>query len=99
MPESDAVLRILKRIEELEQKQRELRCRLEELKTEVPGMLEPEQIETLARKWSALSVCLEEMSLEEKRAAIRMLVQRIWWDGNQVLVTLKGEELIGKFGE
>ena len=99
MPESDAVLRILKRIEELEQKQRELRCRLEELKTEVPGMLEPEQIETLARKWSALSVCLEEMSLEEKRAAIRMLVQRIWWDGNQVLVTLKGEELSGKFGE
>ncbi len=91
--ESIAKPRVLKRIEELTQTNREIENRIHELEglTEANALSDME-FDLLRQMLSMFRANIDEMSIEEKRAAIRTVVRKVIWDGVNAHVVLFGAD-------
>lgn len=85
--------RVLKRIEELTQTNREIENRIHELKGLVnSNELSDTQFGLLRQMLSHFPASMDDMSIEEKRAAVRTVVRKVVWDGVNAHVVLFGVE-------
>ena len=91
--DSIAKPRVLKRIEELTQINREIENRILELEglTEANALSDME-FDLLRQMLSMFRANIDEMSIEEKRAAIRTVVRKVIWDGVNAHVVLFGAD-------
>ena len=91
--DSIAKPRVLKRIEELTQTNRGVENRIHELEglTEANALSDME-FDLLRQMLSMFRANIDEMSIEEKRAAIRTVVRKVIWDGVNAHVVLFGAE-------
>ena len=91
--DSIAKPRVLKRIEELTKTNREIGNRMHELQglTEANSLSDME-FDLLRQMLSMFRVNIDEMSIEEKRAAIRTVVRKVIWDGVNAHVVLIGAD-------
>ena len=85
--------RVLKRIEELSDANREIENRIHELEglTEANALSDME-FDLLRQMLSMFRTSINEMSIEEKRAAIRTVVRKVIWDGVNAHVVLFGAD-------
>ena len=91
--ESAAKFRVLKRIEELSDENGALRNRMHELEAVVnANLLSDGEVDSMCRRLGIFSGVVNEMSLEEKRAAVRGIVRQVIWDGVNAHVILFGAE-------
>ena len=56
------------------------------------GSLEDTAFETLRQVLSGFRTCVDDLSVEEKRTAIRTVVRRVVWDGVNAHAVLVGAE-------
>ena len=91
--DSIAKPRVLKRIEELTQTNRDVENRIHELEglTEANALSDME-FDLLRQMLSMFRTNIDEMSIEEKRAAIRTVVRKVIWDGVNAHVVLFGAD-------
>ena len=91
--DSIAKPRVLKRIEGLTQTNRDIENRIHELEglTEANALSDME-FDLLRQMLSMLRANIDEMSIEEKRAAIRTVVRKVIWDGVNAHVVLFGAD-------
>ena len=91
--DSVAKPRVLKRTEELTQSNREIENRIRELEglTEANALSDME-FDLLRQMLSVFQANIDEMSIEEKRAAIRTVVRKVIWDGVNAHVVLFGAD-------
>lgn len=91
--ESVAKNRVLKRIEELSEGNRGVENRIRELEGLVnANVLRDTEFDLLRQKLSAFRGCIDGMSVEEKRTAIRTVVRKVIWDGVNAHVVLFGAD-------
>ena len=91
--ESIARPRVLKRIEELSEQNRDVKNRIRELEGLVNvNTLGDEEFDLLRRMLVMLRTSIDGMSVEEKRAAIRTVVRKVIWDGERAHVVLLGAD-------
>ena len=91
--ESIAKPRVLKRIEELTQSNREIASRIHELEgLTSANSLSDMEFELLRQMLVMFRRNIDEMSVEEKRAAIRTVVRKVIWDGANARVVLFGAD-------
>lgn len=91
--ESVAKPRILKRMEELSQVNREVENRIHELEGLInANALSDDAFDLLRQMLSMFRTSMEDMSVEEKRAAIRTVVRKVIWDGANAHVVLFGAD-------
>ena len=91
MGDSAAKPRVLKRIEELSAANRDIENRIRELESAaVANSLDDDQFDMLRRLLSVFRQNIDDMSVEEKRAAIRSVVRKVIWDGVNAHVVLFG---------
>ena len=85
--------RVLKRIEELMQTNRDMESRIHELEglTEAKALSDME-FDLLRQMLSMFRRSVDEMTVEEKRAAIRTVVRKVIWDGENAHVVLFGAD-------
>ena len=85
--------RVLKRIEELSEANREVENRIHELEGLLDvNSLTDEEFDLLRQMLSMFRTCVDDMSVEEKRAAIRTVVRKVIWDGVNAHVVLFGAD-------
>lgn len=85
--------RLLKRIEDLERENQQIQGRIRELEGLVSvNMMNDEVFDALCQKLAVFRDSVAEMSLEEKRAAIRAVVRKVIWDGTNVHLVLFGAD-------
>ena len=91
--DSIAKPRVLKRIEGLTQTNRDVENRIHELEglTEANALSDME-FDLLRQMLSMFRTSIDEMSIEEKRAAIRTVVRKVIWDGVNAHVVLFGAD-------
>ena len=91
--DSIAKPRVWKRIEELSQTNRDVENRIHELEglTEANALSDME-FDLLRQMLSIFRANIDEMSVEEKRAAIRTVVRKVIWDGVNAHVVLLGAD-------
>ena len=84
---------VLKRVEALNQETEGLRARIRELEglTE-QQVLSGDQFELLRQLLSSFRSSIDEMTLEQKRAAVRSLVRKVIWDGEYAHIVLFGAD-------
>ena len=90
---SDSVVkpRLIKRIEELTEANREIENRIRELEgLTCTNTLSDMEFDMLRQMLSMFRTGIDWMSVEEKRAAIRTLVRKVVWDGVNAHVVLFG---------
>lgn len=87
--DSAAALYITERIEMLSEEIQKLDVRMQELPISQDVLSEAEAASIL-QKASDFSVCLENVAVVQKRAALRTLVQKVVWDGGAAHVYLFG---------
>mgnify|MGYP003472150830 FL=1 len=93
MDDSAVKMRVLKRIEELTMTNRDIENRIRELESvSVANSLDNEQFDMLRRLLSVFRQNIDDMSVEEKRAAIRSVVRKVIWDGVNAHVVLFGAD-------
>ena len=93
MGDSAAKPRVLKRIEELSAANRDIENRIRELESAaVANSLDDDQFDMLRRLLSVFRQNVDDMSVEEKRAAIRSVVRKVIWDGANAHVVLFGAD-------
>ena len=91
--DSIAKPRLLKRIEELERTNQQIQTRIRELEgLASANMLNEQEFDALRRKLVVFRENMSEMSVEEKRAAIRAMVRKVIWDGKNVHLVLFGAD-------
>ena len=91
--DSVAKPRVLKRIEELAETNREVENRIHELEgLTSANALSDMEFDLLRQMLSMFRTNIDEMSVEEKRAAIRTVVRKVIWDGVNAHVVLFGIE-------
>ena len=84
---------IMKRIGELHDKGKGLKRHLAERKKQTAGRtLADMEFQLLAQRLASFKDQVDEMSVEEKRDALRMLVKEIVWDGETAHVILIGSD-------
>ena len=89
--ESIARPHVLKRIEELTGANREIENRIHELEGLVnANALSDAEFDLLRQMLSHFYTSIDDMSVEEKRAAIRTVVRKVIWDGVNAHVVLFG---------
>ncbi|MBR4056837.1 MAG: recombinase family protein [Oscillospiraceae bacterium] len=89
--ESLAKHRILKRIEELSQLNREIANLIREQEDHsCANALGETEFDKLRRNLSCFCTAMDAVSITEKRAAVRNLVQKVIWDGEHAHVWLAG---------
>ena len=84
---------VAKRIDELTAQKEALQARI----TELEGLtsqneLSTEEFDILTQMLSSFRTTIDLLSIEEKRAAIRTIVQKVVWDGTLAHVVLFGAE-------
>ena len=80
-------------MEELTRANQEIENRIRELEElSSANALNDEQFEALRQMLSVFRAGIDEMSVEEKRAAIRSVVRKVVWDGQNAHVVLFGAE-------
>ena len=85
--------RLLKRIEELSETNRNIENRIHELEGLVDtNALSDAEFDLLRQMLSVFRTSVDTMSVEEKRAAIRTVVRKVIWDGVNAHVILFGAE-------
>ena len=83
--------RVLKRIEELSEVNRDVENRIHELEGLVDAnALSDTEFDVLRQMLSVFRTSIDTMSIEEKRAAIRTVVRKVIWDGVNAHVVLFG---------
>ena len=91
--ESPAKHRILKRIEEMENENREIDQRIRELSGLISESgLDDLEFDLLRRMLMTFRANIAGMSIVEKRAAIRTIVRKVIWDGESAHVVLFGAD-------
>ena len=91
--DSIAKPRILKRIEELSDANRQAERRMHELAGLVSvNSLTDAEFDLLRQMLSMLRTSMDDMSVEEKRAAIRTVARKVIWDGVNAHVVLFGAD-------
>ena len=91
--DSIAKPRILKRIEELSDANRQAERRMHELAGLVSvNSLTDAEFDLLRQMLSMLRTSMDDMSIEEKRAAIRTVARKVIWDGVNAHVVLFGAD-------
>ncbi len=91
--DSIAKPRVLKRIEELTEANREVENRIHELEgLTSANSLSDMEFDLLRQMLSMFRTNIDEMSVEEKRAAIRTVVRKVIWDGVNAHVVLFGAD-------
>ena len=89
--ESVAKEHIVKRIEELAEMNRNVKRRIRELEGLInANALSDAEFTLLQEILSSFSTCVDNMSLEGKRTAIRTIIRRVIWDGVHAHVVLFG---------
>jgi len=89
--ESIAKPRLLKRIEELSDVNRDVENRIHELEGLINvNALSDAEFDLLRQMLSMFRTSIDDMSVEEKRAAIRTVVRKVIWDGVNAHVVLFG---------
>lgn len=84
---------VAKRIEELNSQKESLAAKITELEgLTAQHALSGEEFDLLAQLLSVFRTTIDLLSVEEKRAAIRTIVQKVVWDGNLAHVVLFGAE-------
>jgi site-specific DNA recombinase len=91
--DSIAKPRVLKRIEDLSEVNREIENRIHELEglTEANALSDME-FDMLRQILATFRTSIDDMSIEEKRAAIRTVVRKVIWDGVNAHVVLFGAD-------
>lgn len=85
--------RVLKRIEELTEANREIECQIRELEGLIMSHnLNDGEFDLLRQILAMLRENVDRMSIEEKRAAVRTIVRKVIWDGENAHVVLFGAE-------
>ena len=91
--DSIAKPRVLKRIEELSDINRDVENRIHELEGLVNvNSLTDAEFDLLRQMLSMFRTSIDDMSIEEKRAAIRTVVRKVIWDGVNAHVVLFGAD-------
>ena len=91
--DSVAKPRVLKRIEELSDINRDVENRIHELEGLVNvNSLTDAEFDLLRQMLSMFRTSIDDMSVEEKRAAIRTVVRKVIWDGVNAHVVLFGAD-------
>ena len=91
--DSIAKPRVLKRIEELSDINRDVENRIHELEGLVNvNSLTDAEFDLLRQMLSMFRISIDDMSIEEKRAAIRTVVRKVIWDGVNAHVVLFGAD-------
>ena len=91
--DSIAKPRVLKRIEELSDINRDVENRIHELEGLVNvNSLTDAEFDLLRQMLSMFRTSIDDMSVEEKRAAIRTVVRKVIWDGVNAHVVLFGAD-------
>ena len=91
--DSVAKPRVLKRIEALCEGNRDVENRIRELEGLINvNMLSDGEFGLLRQKLSMFRTSIDDMSVEEKRAAIRTVVRKVIWDGVNAHVVLFGAD-------
>ena len=91
--DSIAKPRVLKRIEELTQTNQDIESHIHELEGLVnSNELSDAEFDLLRQMLSHFRTSIDDMSIEEKRAAIRTVVRKVIWDGASAHVVLFGAE-------
>ncbi|ANU54651.1 recombinase family protein [Acutalibacter muris] len=84
---------VAKRIDELSGQQETLQTRITELEgLTAQNELSAEEFDILVQMLSSFRTTIDLLSVEEKRAAIRTVVQKVVWDGDAAHVVLFGAE-------
>ena len=84
---------VAKRIDELTAQKETLQARITELEgLTAQHSLSGEEFDLIAQLLSVFRTTIDLLSVEEKRAAIRTIVQKVVWDGNLAHVVLFGAE-------
>lgn len=84
---------VLDRIEELTQANREIESYIRGVEDRLSaGHLSAEQIASLERTLLQFSQYVDVMPLEEKRRAVRTVIRKVIWDGEQAHALLAGQE-------
>lgn len=84
---------VAKRIDELTAQKETLQARITELEgLTAQHSLSGEEFDLMAQLLSVFRTTIDLLSVEEKRAAIRTIVQKVVWDGNLAHVVLFGAE-------
>lgn len=93
MAQSKAKLQFLERMEKLVEENREIELQIGELEgLASANALSAAEFDTLRKKLAQFSVCVDSMTVEEKRTAIRSVVHKVVWDGEKVHVVLFGAD-------
>lgn len=95
LSQSDAttITYINTQIAELHNKNEEIKLKISELEAvSKDRILTDDDFQTLKGMLSSFASAFDTMSLEEKRAALRIFVKRIEWDGENINVYLSGDE-------
>ncbi len=89
MGDSPARAHVIKRMEQMNEEYQSLERRMEELeKANLQQALDDREFDLLYQLIAIFENCMDEMTVEEKRAAIRVLVQKVVWDGADAHVIL-----------
>ncbi len=89
--DSSARVHVAKRIEQLHQEQEAIESRIQELEGLTSRQaLSDTEFDVLRQMLSVFTDGIDEMSIEQKRAAVRTLVRKVVWDGKNAHVVLFG---------
>ena len=89
----ESIIYINEQIAELHRKNEEIKAKIAELEAvSKDRIMTDEDFFTLKDMLSSFASAFEVMSLEEKRAALRVFVKRIEWDGENVHIYLFGDD-------
>lgn len=90
---SAASVHLKERLEELHAQDAALQSRIQELESAPPqNTLSPAELDLLRQMLAVFRDSMDQMSVEQKRAALRTLVQKVVWDGTWAHVVFFGAE-------
>lgn len=90
---SAASVHLKERLEELHAQDAALQSRIQELESAPPqNTLSPAELDLLRQMLAVFRDSMDRMSVEQKRAALRTLVQKVVWDGTWAHVVFFGAE-------
>lgn len=89
LKESPARQQVARRIGHLQQEKEETESQIHELENPASFQApDPAEAGSLCRRLASFSSIIEEMTVEQKRAALRALVRKVVWDGQQAHIIL-----------
>lgn len=89
--DSSAKTHVAKRIEQFHQEQEAVESRIQELEGLTSRQaLSDTEFDVLRQILSVFRDCIDDMTIEQKRAAVRTLVRKVVWDGENAHVVLFG---------